>query len=62
MERNRVEPAVGALFSLNMLTGTPGGDTYTEPEIRSWMEQADILPVERVDLGRGRSLMIGNRI
>jgi len=61
MEDNRVEPAFGAFFSLNMLVGTPGGDTYTESEIKTWMGEAGITFTERVDLGRGGGLMIGTK-
>jgi SAM-dependent methyltransferase len=59
MEDNRFEPITGALFALNMLTGTPRGDTYTESEIKRWMHQAGFVFNQRIDLGRGRSLMIG---
>ncbi len=59
MEDNRFEPMTGALFALNMLTGTPRGDTYTETEVRRWLQQAGFVFNERIDLGRGRSLMIG---
>ena len=61
MEDNRFEPAFGAFFALNMLTGTPGGDTYTESEIKSWMDQAGIAFTERINLGRGPGLMIGTK-
>lgn len=61
MEDNRFEPMVGAIFALNMLTGTAAGDTYTESEIKGWMEQAGISFTERIDLGRGRSMMIGTK-
>lgn len=34
MEENRVEPAEGALFAINMLVNTPGGGTFTSAELR----------------------------
>ena len=60
MEDNRFEPMFGAFFALNMLTGTPGGDTYTESEIKSWMEQAGISFTERINMGPV-GLMIGTK-
>lgn len=61
MEDNRIEPRFGTFFALQMLTIMPGGDTYTESEIKSWMEEAGILFAERIDLGRGSGLMIGTK-
>ena len=60
MEDNRFEPVFGAFFALNMLTGTPDGDTYTESEIKTWMEQAGISFTERINMGPV-GLMIGTK-
>lgn len=40
MDESRVHPADGALFALNMLVNTAGGDTYTEAEMRDWLSAA----------------------
>ena len=48
---------VGALFAINMRSF---GDTHSEAEIRRWMEQAGLHPVERVDLSPTRWLIIGH--
>jgi ubiquinone/menaquinone biosynthesis C-methylase UbiE len=61
MEDNRFEPTDGALFALNMLTATPDGDTYTESEIKGWMQLAGISFTKRIELRRGLSLMIGTK-
>ena len=61
MEDNRFEPMFGAFFALNMLTGTPGGDTYTESEIKSWMKEAGISFTEQIDMGQAIGLMIGTK-
>jgi SAM-dependent methyltransferase len=42
MNDDRTEPAIGAIFAINMLVGTEKGDTYTEAEIRTWMENAGL--------------------
>ncbi|MBW1976033.1 MAG: methyltransferase domain-containing protein [Deltaproteobacteria bacterium] len=40
MDKNRTSPPAGTLFALNMLVCTPGGDTYTFPEIKAHLEKA----------------------
>jgi ubiquinone/menaquinone biosynthesis C-methylase UbiE len=49
MDETRTSPAYGALFAVNMLTGTPGGDTFTFDELRAMLEDAGF---ERVELRR----------
>ncbi|MFH1623848.1 MAG: methyltransferase [Pseudomonadota bacterium] len=61
MEEDRINPAFGALFSLNMLVGTETGDTYTESEVGSWMEEAGLSGIRRKDTGVGTTLIIGRR-
>lgn len=59
MNEARTEPAVGALFALNMLVGTEAGDTFTEAEVRGWMEEAGLLAITRRDAPTGQGVMIG---
>jgi SAM-dependent methyltransferase len=59
MNEERDGPMMAALFALNMLVGTPKGDTYTEREVRSWMEQAGCRSVTRLDTAFGTNLVIG---
>ena len=40
LDPDRTGPPTAALFALNMLVGTPRGNSYTEAEYRSWLEQA----------------------
>jgi len=40
LDPDRAGPPTAALFALNMLVGTPRGNSYTEAEYRSWLEQA----------------------
>lgn len=42
MSPERTSPLAGAFFALNMLVATEGGDTYTEEEIRGWMQKAGL--------------------
>lgn len=62
MDEDRTSPPLGALFSLNMLVGTKSGDTYTESEVRLWMEAADLSNIIRKDTAFGTTLIIGRKI
>lgn len=59
MDDDRIRPEHGAIFALNMLTGTENGDTYTESEIRGWMEAAGLKNVQRFDLPFGTGQIVG---
>ncbi len=59
MNEHRTEPFFGTLFSLNMLVNTPAGDSYTESEIRDWLEQAGCVDITRTSSGATTSLIIG---
>ena len=47
----RTKPLAGTIFALNMLNGTPGGDTYTFGEIKEGLQQAGFIAVEQVRTG-----------
>jgi 2-polyprenyl-3-methyl-5-hydroxy-6-metoxy-1,4-benzoquinol methylase len=59
VNEERDGPLLPALFALNMLVGTPEGDTYTESEVRSWMTEAGCRSIVRKDTTFGTNLMIG---
>ncbi len=61
MDADRTSPAHGALFALNMLVGTEAGDTFTESEVREWMEEAGLSHVMRKDTHFGTTLLIGRK-
>jgi predicted O-methyltransferase YrrM len=61
MEEDRTAPARGALFSLNMLVNTDGGDTYTEREVRDWLSGAGCADIERIATGMENDLMVGRK-
>ncbi|NIO41569.1 MAG: SAM-dependent methyltransferase, partial [Burkholderiales bacterium] len=44
------KPLFPALFSLNMLLGTPEGKSYSEGEIKQLLESAGLVDVQRLDL------------
>lgn len=51
MEEDRVRPPAGAVFAINMLSVTEGGDTYTLAEIRENLEQAGFVEVRLIRQG-----------
>jgi SAM-dependent methyltransferase len=59
MTEERDGPLMPALFALNMLVGTPEGDTYTEAEVRAWMTEAGFHAIERNDTTFGTSVVVG---
>jgi len=62
MNEERTGPAQAALFALNMLVGTVEGDTYTEAEVRTWMDGAGLRKITRKDTELGTTLIIGKKI
>jgi 2-polyprenyl-3-methyl-5-hydroxy-6-metoxy-1,4-benzoquinol methylase len=61
MDADRTSPVHGAFFALNMLVGTEAGDTYTESEVRSWMEEAELSNLIRKDTHFGTTLIMGRK-
>jgi SAM-dependent methyltransferase len=59
INEDRSGPLQPALFALNMLVGTPAGDTYTESEVRQWMAEAGFGGIRRLDTPVGTNLVIG---
>jgi ubiquinone/menaquinone biosynthesis C-methylase UbiE len=52
------EHLLGALFAINMRSF---GDTWTEPDIRSWMEESGLVDIERIDVGPDRWIISGKK-
>jgi len=59
MDEDRMTPPGGAFFALNMLVATDHGDTFTEGEIRGWMDDAGLAPGPRIGTGGGTSIVVG---
>lgn len=60
MDQDRTSPPFASLFALNMLVGTQEGDTYTESEVRAWMERAGLTQVTRQDTEFGTTIVTGS--
>jgi SAM-dependent methyltransferase len=52
------ENLMGALFAINMRSW---GDTYSEPEIRAWMEAAGLRFERRVDFSKSRWILTARK-
>jgi 2-polyprenyl-3-methyl-5-hydroxy-6-metoxy-1,4-benzoquinol methylase len=59
VDEDRTGPAFNVLFALNMLIGTPEGDTFTESEVSGWMAEAGLVDVKRIDTSIDTTLLIG---
>ena len=51
MEEDRVHPPAGAIFAINMLSVTEGGDTYTFGEIRNCLAEAGFTDIRLIRQG-----------
>ncbi|TYO99394.1 ubiquinone/menaquinone biosynthesis C-methylase UbiE [Geothermobacter ehrlichii] len=60
---DRIAPEFPALFSLNMLLGTPQGQAYSEPELVEMMRQAGLKGIERLplELPNGVGILVGRK-
>jgi len=63
LDDNRAAPLHPALFSLNMLVGTPAGQAYSQGELRDMMQGAGLSAIRRlkIDLPNGAGIMAGTR-
>lgn len=61
LDPDRTSPKSAALFALNMLTGTRGGNTYTEAEYRAWLREAGFGEAVRLRLPGPAGLLVAQR-
>lgn len=57
MDKDRTNPPFGTFFALNMIVGTENGDTYTEAEVKSWLNKSGFTGIRRLE-GEGPASMI----
>jgi len=62
MDEDRLTPEVGALFAINMLVNTKGGDTFTQEEIYSWLRDAGINDIKRNETIHVAAQIIGRKV
>ena len=61
MDESRTKPPAGALFALNMLAVTEGGDTYTFEEVKGALQQAGFNNVKLVRRGEKMDCLVEAR-
>ena len=61
MDESRTRPPAGALFAINMLVHTSGGDTYTFNEIKNTLELAGFKEVQQVRSGERMDCLVEAR-
>ena len=61
LEPEKTAPRFAALFSLNMLVGTNGGSSYSEPEYAAWLAEAGFRDICRVRLPGPAGVIIATR-
>jgi precorrin-6B methylase 2 len=61
MSSDRIQPASGAMFAINMLVNTQGGNSYTFDEIKSGLEEARFERVKLLQESEMSSLVEGFR-
>jgi len=58
LEPDKTAPQFAAMFSLNMLVGTPAGSSYSESEYANWLRAAGFTDLRRVRMTGPAGLMI----
>jgi hypothetical protein len=61
LDENRITPEYNALFSLNMLIHTSGGNVMTENDLWMLFKETLFSDFKRVDTNFGTSLLFGKR-
>lgn len=51
MDESRLKPPAGALFAINMLINTHGGDTYTYDEVKHFLREAGFSEINLIKSG-----------
>ncbi|MGA1977866.1 MAG: methyltransferase [Bacteroidales bacterium] len=62
MSNDRTRPLPGAVFAINMLVGTEGGDCFTEQEVREMLSTAGFKGISRMEFESGLSQMTAQKI
>ncbi|CCH49169.1 putative O-methyltransferase, family 2 [Pseudodesulfovibrio piezophilus C1TLV30] len=61
MSEDRLTPAKGAMFALNMIVNTRGGDTYTKGEISGWLMDAGCETLHSTRTGEMTSMLTARK-
>jgi hypothetical protein len=58
---DKTGPVTAALFSINMLVGTPHGASYSEAEYTDWLKKTGFEQVRRVTLPGPTDLIVATK-
>lgn len=58
MDESRISPQPGALFAINMLVNTMGGDTYTFAEVRDTLKKAGFVDIKLLRTGEKMDCLV----
>ncbi len=61
MDESRTIPPAGAMFAINMLVNTRGGDTYTFGEVKAQLEQVGFTEVKQMRICEGMDCLVEGR-
>ena len=61
MDESRTKPPAGAVFALNMLVNTRGGDTYTFREVKEALEKAGFMDIRLLRTGEKMDCLLEGR-
>ncbi|MEI8348376.1 MAG: methyltransferase, partial [Pseudomonadota bacterium] len=61
VNESRSGPYFPVMFSINMLMGTPDGDTYTVGEIKKLLQQVGFVKIKVVDVGQDSQVIMGEK-
>lgn len=61
LDPDRTTPPGAALFAVNMLVATEGGDSYTVEDVHGWFREAGLEPGETVDLTAQSRLAVARK-
>lgn len=61
LEPDKTAPRFAALFAINMLVGTQGGNSYSVPEYAAWLNDAGFQEIRHVRLPGPTGLVIASR-
>ncbi|MEE9561565.1 MAG: methyltransferase [Thermoanaerobaculia bacterium] len=61
LDPDRLSPAGGAVFAVNMLLSTEGGDSYTAEEVQQWLEDAGLAYESLVDVATHSRILVARK-
>jgi SAM-dependent methyltransferase len=61
MDEGRTQPPAGAIFAINMLVATEGGDTYTFLEVKEGLQKAGFTDIRQIRQGLNMDCIVTGR-